>query len=214
MVGGVFIDPMLKKFAGIEGIPIGATFQILVAIAAYRVANPDIHEDNDFTFHPVKEVGLLFAGIFLTMMPALGYLAANAGSLGMETPTQFYYFTGGLSAVLDNAPTYLNFTQAALGVLHLPLDAEGIHRFIANEYEVVHSGADVVHFRGAALLEAISLAAVFFGAMTYIGNGPNFMVKSIADAAGVRMPSFFAYLGYACVILLPVLVVVWLVFVR
>jgi Na+/H+ antiporter NhaD/arsenite permease-like protein len=214
MVAGVFIDPLLKKFAGVEGIPIGATFQVVVAAAAYFLAAPEIHEENTFTFHPVKEVGLLFVGIFLTMIPALGYLAANAGSLGMETPTQFYFFTGGLSAVLDNAPTYLNFLQAGLGVLHLPLDAEGIARFIANDYEVIHSGGAVVHFRGLALLEAVSLGAVFFGAMTYIGNGPNFMVKSISEAAGVRMPSFFAYFGYAVVLLLPVLIATWAVFLR
>jgi Na+/H+ antiporter NhaD/arsenite permease-like protein len=99
-------------------------------------------------------------------------------------------------------------------VLHLPLDAVGIARFIANEYEVIHADGTLVHFQGAVLLEAISLGAVFFGAMTYIGNGPNFMVKSISEAAGVRMPSFFAYFGYAVAILLPVLIVVWAVFIR
>jgi Na+/H+ antiporter NhaD/arsenite permease-like protein len=214
MVLGVFIDPMLKKFAGVEGIPVGATFQLIVAGVAYRLANVEIHEDNAFTFHPVKEVAMLFVGIFLTMIPALGYLSANAGSLGVETPTQFYFFTGGLSAVLDNAPTYLNFGQAALGLLHLPLNADGLARFIAHEFEVVHTDGGVSHFKGVVLLEAISLAAVFFGAMTYIGNGPNFMVKSISEAAGVRMPSFFAYFGYACLLLLPILIAVWAVFIR
>lgn len=214
MVGGVIIDPLLKKFAGIEGIPVGATFQLLVAAAAYFLADEDIHEENAFSFHPVKEVGLLFVGIFLTMIPALGYLAANGASLGVETPTQFYFFTGGLSAVLDNAPTYLNFSQTAMGLLHLPLDPDGIHRFITNEYDVVHADGTIAHFKGMILLEAISLGAVFFGAMTYIGNGPNFMVKSISEAAGVRMPSFFAYAGYAAAILLPVLIIVWTIFIR
>ncbi len=214
MVAGVFIDPLLKKLAGLDGIPVGATFQLLIAIVAYRLASNEIHEANEFTFHPVKEVGLLFVGIFLTMVPALGYLAANAGALGVESPTQFYFFTGGLSGMLDNAPTYLNFAQAALGLLHLPLDATGFARFIANDFELVHADGEIVHFHGEVLLEAISLGAVFFGAMTYIGNGPNFMVKSISESAGVRMPSFFAYLGYALVLLLPVLIAVWAVFIR
>jgi Na+/H+ antiporter NhaD/arsenite permease-like protein len=214
MVAGVFIDPLLKKHAGIEGIPVGATFQLIVAAVAYALANPDIHDENAFSFGPVKEVAMLFVGIFLTMIPALGYLSANAGELGVETPTQFYFFTGSLSAVLDNAPTYLNFGQAALGLLHLPLNAEGLDRFIHNDFEVVHASGEVVKFHGMVLLEAISLGAVFFGAMTYIGNGPNFMVKAISEAAGVRMPSFFGYLARAVLILLPVLVVVWAVFIR
>lgn len=214
MVGGVFIDPLLKSYAGIEGYPIGATFQVLIAIAAYFTASRSIHEANAFNFHPVQEVGFLFVGIFLTMVPALGYLAANAGQLGLESPTQFYFFTGALSAVLDNAPTYLNFLQSALGVLHLPLDAEGLARFITNTYDVIHYDGSMAHFQGQTLLVAISLAAVFFGAMTYIGNGPNFMVKAISESAGVKMPSFFAYLGLACLILLPVLIATWIVFIR
>lgn len=214
MVFGVFIDPLLKNFASIEGYPIGATFQIIVAVTAYHTANEDIHNLNAFDFHPVQEVGFLFVGIFLTMVPALGYLAANAGKLGLESPTQYYFLTGALSAVLDNAPTYLNFLQSALGVIHIPLDPPGIQRFIANTYDVVHHDGSTVHFKGLVLLESISLAAVFFGAMTYIGNGPNFMVKAISEAAGVKMPSFFGYLGLACVILLPVLIAVWAVFIR
>ncbi|MGE3108794.1 MAG: sodium:proton antiporter [Phycisphaerales bacterium] len=214
MVAGVFIDPLLKSQLGIHGYPIGATFQVAVAVIAYFTASQDIHDANSFDFHPVQEVGFLFIGIFLTMVPALGYLATNAGKLGLESPTQYYFFTGALSAVLDNAPTYLNFLQSALGVLHLPLDAEGIHRFIAHTYDVIHHDGSAVHFRGQTLLEAISLGAVFFGAMTYIGNGPNFMVKAISEGAGVKMPSFFSYLGLACVILLPVLVVNWMIFIR
>jgi Na+/H+ antiporter NhaD/arsenite permease-like protein len=214
IVGAVFIDPLLKSAFGLEGVPVGATVQVVIACAAYQLARPSIHHTNAFSFDPVKEVGFLFVGIFLTMIPALGYLAANAAGLGLESPSQFYYGTGALSAVLDNAPTYLNFLQAALGVLHLPLDAEGIGRFIRNTYDVVHADGAVVHFRGQVLLEAISLGAVLFGAMTYIGNGPNFMVKSIAEASGMRMPSFLGYLGLAAGILLPVLVVVWVMFIR
>ncbi len=214
IVAGVFIDPLLKSLVGITGVPIGTAIQIAVAVAAYRLARPEIHRANGFTFHPVKEVGFLFAGIFLTMAPALAYLAANGSRLGLETPTQFYFASGALSAVLDNAPTYLNFLQTALSVLHLPMSAEGVARFISNAFDVVHADGRTVRIQGTVLLEAVSLGAVFFGAMTYIGNGPNFMVKAIAESAGVRMPSFFGYAALAMVILAPVLLLVWALFIR
>ncbi len=199
MLVGVFIPPMLQKFAKMDGLLIGATFQIAVAIAAYKLAPRDILKANDFTFGPVKEVGLLFAGIFATMVPALGYLAKHGASLGLDSPTAFYFGTGGLSAILDNAPTYLSFLQIAFG--DTEVTPATISTFLATP-------------RGTLTLNAISTGAVFFGAMTYIGNGPNFMVKSIAESAGVKMPSFFGYLGRACLILLPVLVIHWLIFVK
>jgi len=225
LVACVFVDPALRsRVPGslLASLPVGATLQIALAIAAYFLAKKSIRAANQFTFAPVKEVGFLFVGIFLAMAPALGYLRAHATSFGLETPTHFYFGTGVLSAVLDNAPTYLSFLQVAFGVLHLPLNADGIARFISSTYDLVHApGSPTVHFNGQHLLESISLGAVFFGAMTYIGNGPNFMVKSIVDSAnkrgqglGVRMPSFFGYLVLAWAILLPVLVACWLVFVR
>lgn len=201
IIGGVFIDPMLSR-AGIKAaFPVGATFQIVVAIASYLFASREIQRANDFTFEPVKEVGLLFIGIFATMAPALGYLAEHGPELGLDSPTSFYFMTGSLSAVLDNAPTYLNFLQVAFSNQGLDLDPENVSAFI---------GSPTGHHE----LAAISLGAVFFGAMTYIGNGPNFMVKAIAEGAGLRMPSFFGYLGRSCVILLPVLVLMWAIFVR
>lgn len=199
MVLGVFIDPMLKKFAGIEGIPIGATFQIAVAVVAYRLASDRILSANNFTFGPVIEVGCLFAGIFASMVPALAYLAEHGKQLGIDTPTAFHFGTGALSAVLDNAPTYLNFLQVAIGPTEMT--PASIATLIADP-------------AGNTLLCAISTGAVFFGAMTYIGNGPNFMVKAIADNAGVRMPSFFGYLARASLILLPVLILNWALFIR
>jgi Na+/H+ antiporter NhaD/arsenite permease-like protein len=199
MVAGVFIDPLLKRAAGIEGWPIGATVQIFVAAVAYRVAPRDILAANDFSFAPVKEVGLLFLGIFLTMTPALAYLAEHGAGLGIDTPTRFYIGTGALSAILDNAPTYLNFLQLAFGPADISPAA--IATFLAERRNVV-------------TLDAISTGAVFFGAMTYIGNGPNFMVKAIAEGAGVRMPTFFGYLVYAVLLLLPILVLHWAVFIR
>ncbi|MEX2217491.1 MAG: sodium:proton antiporter [Phycisphaerales bacterium] len=198
MIAGVFIDPLLERLWHIRGYPIGATFQVLVAGAAYALAPREYLRENDFSFGPVKEVALLFLGIFAAMAPALAYLAANGSRLGIGSPTSLYFATGALSAVLDNAPTYLNFLQVAIG------DQE-MTRQVVHEFATAPGKNLALH--------AISTAAVFFGAMTYIGNGPNFMVKAIAEAAAVPMPSFIAYLLRACLILLPVLVLHWLVFI-
>ncbi len=174
---------------------------VAAAAASWRATPASVHEMNHFNFHPVAEVAWLFFGIFATMTPALDYLQIHSGTLGVETPLQFYAFTGALSAVLDNAPTYLTFLAAAIGQQELDLS----------------SAADVAGFAAAhaRTLAAISLGAVFFGAMTYIGNGPNFMVKAIAERARVKTPSFFGYtLRYALPILLPILVLTGLLFLR
>jgi Na+/H+ antiporter NhaD/arsenite permease-like protein len=200
MVACVFIDPLLAKFANIKGYPIGATFQLLIATFAHYSADRKILESNYFSFFPAKEVALLFLGIFMTMIPALLYLGQHGANWGVTSPTHYYFATGALSAVLDNAPTYLNFLQLSVGPVEL--NATTVR--------------DVVLGRpgGPQILAAISMGAVFFGAMTYIGNGPNFMVRAIAQSAGVRMPSFFGYLGYALLILLPILLLTWLLFIR
>lgn len=173
---------------------------IMVAAAAgsYFYTPKQVHEMNHFNFHPIKEVAWLFLGIFGTMIPALDYLQLHSDTLGVETPVQFYAFTGVLSAMLDNAPTYLTFLAAALGQQGLDL---------GNSADVAAFSANHPH-----ILEAISLGAVFFGAATYIGNGPNFMVKAIAQHAKVHTPSFFGYiLHYTLPILLPLLAAVaWL----
>ena len=197
LVLGVFVDPMLKTTAA-AGYPVGATFQISVALVTYKVSSAENRKANGFTFEPIKEVGLLFAGIFAAMAPALAYLATHGASLGLKSPTAFYVGTGGLSAVLDNAPTYLNFLQIAVGQ---EINAKSLADFLGTA-------------EGTATLHAISTAAVFFGAMTYIGNGPNFMVKAIAEGSGVRMPSFFGYLARALVVLLPILALHWAIFIR
>lgn len=220
IVGCVFIDPLLKKYAGIEHIPIGAACQIAVAIAAYFLAPRHVHQANHFNFDPVKEVGLLFAGIFVAMAPALAYLDQNASSLGLVTPTQFYFATGVLSAGLDNAPTYLSFLQIAFSTLGITLTQEELLRFIDGGFTLTRvATGEVISFDGRVMLEAISQGAVFFGAMTYIGNGPNFMVKAIAESAGgpgrgVKMPSFFGYVILAVVFLGPVLLANWWIFIR
>lgn len=178
------------------------------AVASYFLTPKFVHAENHFSFGPVKEVALLFVGIFITMMPALGYLEQHGQSIGLNRPIQYYFATGSLSAVLDNAPTYLNFLKLA------EVSARASH---PEAYAAVPAGDD--HAATVALLAhepglviAVSLGAVFFGAMTYIGNGPNFMVKSIAESAGVRVPTFFGYiLKYSLPILLPILAVAgWL----
>ncbi len=181
--------------------PPGLSESLMVAAAAgsYFTTPRPVHAANDFTFGPVKEVAWLFLGIFATMVPALDYLEVHAGTLGLDSAMKFYWGTGALSGVLDNAPTYLTFLAAAMGRQQLSLSQP----------------ADVTAFaaqQGHELL-AISLGAVFFGAMTYIGNGPNFMVKSIAEAAKVKTPSFGEYVfRYALPILLPLLALVAVLF--
>jgi Na+/H+ antiporter NhaD/arsenite permease-like protein len=159
---------------------------LTAAGVSWRWTPKRIHESNHFDFAPIQEVAWLFAGIFLTMLPALEILEAQSETLGIRTPLQFFFWTGALSAVLDNAPTYLAFLAAAFG--HAKLDpASDMPAFLLQH---------------GLLLQAISLGAVFFGAATYIGNGPNLMVKKIADQQRVRTPSF---LGYMAVFSLPLL---------
>lgn len=161
------------------------------AAASFFSTSALVHKSNDFDFEPVKEVGWLFAGIFATMVPVLDYLGLHAGEIGLHTAQQFYWATGSLSAFLDNAPTYLTFLAAAMG----------------NQGLNINSREDIASFiqHGNEFLVAISLGAVFFGAGTYIGNGPNFMVKNIAQQVGVRTPTFF---GYVFRYTLPVLALV------
>jgi Na+/H+ antiporter NhaD/arsenite permease-like protein len=169
------------------------------AAASWFTTRREIHQTNEFTFHPIKEVAWLFLGIFATMVPALDYLQRHAGSLGLHGEMQFYWFTGILSALLDNAPTYLTFLAAALGVQGLSIDcAPDVQLFSATH---------------ALQLIAISLGAVFFGALTYIGNGPNFMVKAIAEQQKVDVPGFVRYVWkFAIPVLIPILALVSYVF--
>nr|WP_255622111.1 sodium:proton antiporter [Tessaracoccus sp. OS52] len=152
------------------------------------------YQDNQFSWTPIVEVAALFVGIFLTMIPALRVLGQLAPSLPL-TDITFYLFTGGLSAFLDNAPTYATFFE------------------MAQTLGEVTPGAVMVAGVQSSFLTAISLGAVFFGAMTYIGNGPNFMVKAVAEGAGVKMPSFGGYIGWSCRYLLPILLAMMCLFI-
>ncbi|HEV8508988.1 MAG TPA: sodium:proton antiporter [Gemmatimonadales bacterium] len=182
---------------------------VLLAVVAYAATPRENRERNAFTFAPIIEVAILFAAIFATMAPVLEIL--NAWSQGTRTvlgirfgvtqPWQFFWTTGALSSVLDNAPTYLAFAASAAGLHGVAPHGPYI-------------GALVLDPQSAKLLAAISTGAVFMGANTYIGNAPNFMVKAIAEENGLKMPSFFGYMAYSVGILLPLFVLIPLLFFR
>jgi len=159
-------------------------------------------ELNEFSWAPIQEVAIIFAGIFATMIPALAILEARGDELGLTQPWQFFWATGALSSFLDNAPTYLTFTSTAQGLLDVHHTAGLMSTTVV----------PAVGHPPSAFLAAVSCGAVFMGANSYIGNAPNFMVKSIAEESGVAMPHFFGYMGYAAVILLPIFALVTVLF--
>jgi len=213
IIGAVFIDPNIVDW--VPAVHYGHhTFScvrecILLSIAglSYYYADPQVLQKNEFSLEPLKEVALIFIGIFGTMIPALALISAFAGSEAgrhLITPHTLYWGTGTFSSILDNAPTYLTFLAASMA-------AQGADVGMLTEVQQFAAG----HGSPQSMLQlkAIALASVCFGAMTYIGNGPNFMVKAIAEHLGVRMPSFFAYiLRFSVPFLLPALVLVWLLF--
>lgn len=249
-VHNVFFLTMILVAVFITDPPfVREVLMVIAAAGSYLTTQRAIHKKNDFNFVPIKEVAILFAGIFATMIPALDWLELNAATLGIVTPGQFYFSSGALSAFLDNAPTYLNFLSAAMGLLVPPEVIAGVQQLVATKgallgrlagdyapavratyesllryhHEAVASGSVPVDQIMVSVLlanhplhiQAISLGAVFFGACSYIGNGPNFMVKSIAEQAGARCPSFFGYIAfYSVPVLLPVFIVIWWLFLR
>jgi Na+/H+ antiporter NhaD/arsenite permease-like protein len=166
-------------------------------------------QGNHFTFGPILEVVFLFFGIFFTMMPALQYtaqLASQPEFAHLLTPGNTYWAAGTLSGFLDNAPTYANFLSLGMAKYHLNY---------SNFTDVHNFAYGIPNPITYLLLEAISVGAVLFGAFSYIGNGPNFMVKAIAEEAGIKMPSFFRYIyAYSIPFLLPVLILIWLLVIR
>jgi Na+/H+ antiporter NhaD/arsenite permease-like protein len=178
---------------------------IVLAVLSFVTTKREIREGNAFTWFPMKEVGILFIGIFLTMMPCLKILQAGTkGSLSflieaVREPYHYFWVTGLLSSLLDNAPTYLTFLSTLLGRFYPGMDG--------------HEAVSLLISENAVYLQAISAAAVFFGANSYIGNAPNFMVRSIAEETGTSMPSFFGYMiKYSIPILIPVFIIVMLIF--
>jgi Na+/H+ antiporter NhaD/arsenite permease-like protein len=180
------------------------TLMLLLAGASYLLTSRGIRHSNRFSFSPILEVAVLFAGIFVTMTPALLMLNAHGPRLGLNEPWQFFWATGGLSSFLDNAPTYLTFAAAACGMEGVPLSGKYLEAYLALPPQA----------RSHEVLAAISCGAVLMGANTYIGNGPNFMVKAIAEEHRVRMPGFFGYMVYSGLVLLPLFAAAtWLFFV-
>jgi Na+/H+ antiporter NhaD/arsenite permease-like protein len=160
---------------------------VLISLVA---GSATVREKNLFSYGAIIEVAALFIGIFICMQPALQILGVRGGELGVSSAAQYFWSTGALSSVLDNAPTYLVF------------------------YELAHINPQALTDESAKLLAAISLGAVFMGANTYIGNGPNFMVKTIAEKSGIKMPSFFGYMAYSFGVLIPLFLVITFVFFR
>ena len=181
--------------------PTGLSEALMIAAAAgsWYATPRRLRLANKFDFHPIREVAWLFLGIFATMVPALDYLEVNTGRLGLDSEIKFFWLTGVLSGALDNAPTYLTCLAAAMARRGFSIsNPEDTGLFVAaHDHDLI----------------AISLGAVFFGAMSYIGNAPNFMVKSIAEQSKVKAPDFFAYiLRYAFPILLPLLFLIAILF--
>jgi len=170
-----------------------------------------VRQDNNYSWGPIIEVAIVFLGIFTTMTPALIYLKANAAHLNLIEPWQFYYYTGALSSFLDNTPTAVAFYSVATG---LPEASAAMAQGVVKG-TVMCNGVATSFVAGIPeiLLKAISLGAVVFGAMTYIGNGPNFMVKAIAEKENIKMPSFFGYMiKFSLIVLLPIYILVQLIF--
>jgi len=156
--------------------------------------------ENNFSWKPIEEVAYLFLGIFITMVPCILYLETNANNLGILSPASFYYFSGTLSSFLDNTPTAVTFYSLAEGLVK------------SNGISIVNT--NLIAGIPESLMKAISVGAVLFGSMTYIGNGPNFMVKSIAESHNIKMPHFFAYMfKFSIIILLPIFILTQLLFI-
>lgn len=212
-----------------------------ISALAFFTTKRELREENRYTWEPIREVGILFAGIFMTIIPAIAILKAGEdGALApiiraASSEEAYLWLTGSLSSFLDNAPTYLTFFNTALGKLSLTEEAVGeflrnsplpwfnaaaadpaiVQQIMQNHPDLGMSaeqlGANLQQFE--AFLKAISMGAVFMGANTYIGNAPNFMVRSIAIQDGVKMPSFFGYMGWSAAILIPIFVVATILFI-
>ena len=184
VIGSFFIPPVYR-----EGV------MILAAGLSVYFTRESLREENAFTYYPIIEVAILFAGIFVTMAPVLAMLQMNGSKLGVVQPWQFFWVSGSLSSFLDNAPTYLVFMSIAQSVAHAKGIVEGLVVGVPQ-----------------TLLMAISVGCVFMGANSYIGNGPNFMVKAICEENGVNMPSFFGYMAWSAGILIPLFIMITFVF--
>jgi len=183
---------------------------ILISLATTPRA---AHASNAFSWEPIIEVAVLFAGLFAAMVPALKLMEQHGAALGIDEPWHYFWATGLLSSFLDNAPTYLTFASLATAAMiaahpELHIAAGHVGGLVLIDPQIHAEAAHMGHL----LLESMSLGAVFMGAMTYIGNGPNFMIKAIAESRGVKMPSFVGYMAWSAVVLLPLLVLLTVLF--
>lgn len=216
IIGAIFLDPNV-----VPGLPaitfdnmkisfLREVIQLMAAFFCFRFSSKTALNGNHFSFSPILEVVFLFFGIFFTMMPALqlaAKLAASPQFSHLLNPDTLYWASGTLSGFLDNAPTYANFLSLGMAKYNMEYsNARDVHNFA---YGV--AGSPETYY----LLEAISIGSVLFGAFSYIGNGPNFMVKAIAESAGIKMPSFFKYIvAFSIPFLLPVLALIWLLIIK
>jgi Na+/H+ antiporter NhaD/arsenite permease-like protein len=198
----LFSGPLNRAGEDIHFPFIREVILVLLAVLSLKLGPRGARKSNHFHWSPIIEVSVLFAGIFATMIPALALLQARGGEFGLNQPWHYFWASGGLSSFLDNAPTYLAFTSVAQG--QVGVDTVGA----LTSAQVLPS----LGFSPAAFLAAISCGAVMMGAMTYIGNAPNFAVKCIAEKSGLKMPSFFGYMGYSVAVLIPIFAVVTAVF--
>ena len=202
IVTTLFSVPLGRASEAIHFPFIREVIYIVLAVLSLRLGPRGPRASNHFSWAPIVEVAVLFAGIFATMIPALALLQARGGDIGLSHPWHYFWASGGLSSFLDNAPTYLAFTSVAQG--QVGVDTVGA---LTSSQLVAGLG-----FSPADFLAAISCGAVMMGANTYIGNAPNFAVKCIAERAGVKMPSFFGYMGYSVCVLIPIFAIVTAVF--
>ena len=209
LVGVIFSVALLdssKPFPGTTWKPwpfLREAVQLGLVALSLLLGSEKVRSANKFNYHAIIEVAALFIGIFICMQPALEILNEKGSDLGLTQPWQMFWATGGLSAVLDNAPTYVVFFETAAND----------PAFEGEKFATLVSQTGEKAARANELLVGISLGAVFLGAMTYIGNGPNFMVKAIAEQSGIKMPSFFGYvIKYSGPILIPIFILATLLF--
>jgi len=228
ILGAVFINepPFLRE-----------ALMIAAAAGSWFTTRKPIHEANHFNFHPILEVAILFAGIFATMIPALDWLQADAGHLGVPSPGFYFWGSGALSSFLDNAPTYLTFLSTEIGSIdpavmtqlieHVRLHGGDAVAATAPHAESLQQAVAALaqHYPAALAAHQITPQQAAVGlvlgdpflsrCLTYIGNGPNFMVKAIADQKKVHTPTFLGYLfRFTLPFMLPMLAVIWLLFFR
>jgi Na+/H+ antiporter NhaD/arsenite permease-like protein len=195
VIGAVLLSEPLAELGEAVHFPfLREVIMVVMMILSLRIGPSGTRKANHFSWDPILEVAIIFAGIFASMTPALAILEARGDQLGLTAPWHYFGATGVLSSFLDNAPTYLTFTSIAQGYLGV----DGVAGLTSAE------AVSGLGLSPAEFLAAISCGAVFMGANSYIGNAPNFMVKSIAEKAGVKMPSFFGYMAYSALVLFPI----------